>query len=200
MEIQTPPPTPPQLPTEKPKKSGSFNWIGLLSALVVAGVVKFALSSVGRRSANGSDSGKGYYSDADLARATKNGDYEKTLRITAELMNEKLPRTLDKITTMDSVSAGPGMVFTYNYTIFTMAKDEMDMAQFEGMRAVLTKAYKDEPDMKAFRDAKVELRYNYNDKNHQLIKTFTITPKDFDSVPAPAAGSGAAVSPASAPR
>ena len=115
-------------------------------------------------------------------------------------MNEKLPMTLDKITTMDSVSAGPGMVFHYNYTIFTMAKEEMDMAQFEGMRATLTKSYRDEPDMKAFRDANVELRYNYRDKNHQSIKTFTISPKDFDSVPAPAAESGATVPAASTPR
>lgn len=162
---------------EKPKRQ-SLGCLSIIGVVLVAALAKTLVGSL-FDSKSSSPSSNVYSSNPSTTSASE-VRYEDLLRMTAQRMSAQMPMKIDADTSMDSVSSGPGRVFTYNYTVTTATKDQIDFATIESaFRPKLLNNYKLQSSMKAFRDHNVELRYVYYDKNKEYITTIAISPKDF---------------------
>lgn len=107
-------------------------------------------------------------------------DYDEALLQSAVEMNRTLPMMVDKDTRLDATTAGPGRRFTYSYTLINHAVADLDVSVLQnGLRPSLIANYKSLPQMKEFRDANVELHYQYKDKNGAFVADIMVSPKDF---------------------
>ncbi len=162
---------------QKTKKQ-SLGCISIIIVVLVAGLAKTLVSSL--FNSKSSAPASSMYSSKSSKTNASEVRYEDVLRMTAERISAELPMKIDADTSMDSVSSGPGRVFTYNYTVTTATKDQIDFDAIESaFRPKLLNNYKLQSGMKAFRDYGVELRYVYYDKNKNYITTIAISPKDF---------------------
>jgi hypothetical protein len=126
--------------TDNPKKQ-SLGCISIIGVLLVAGLAKTLVGSL-FNSKSSSPSSSVYSSNPSKTNASE-VRYEDVLRMTAERMSAQLPMKIDTDTSMDSVSSGPGRVFTYNYTVTTGTKDQIDFAAIESaFRPKLLNNYK----------------------------------------------------------
>ena len=154
-----------------------MRWVGLVGVLVAISVAKVAVNAGTGGSEGGS--GKKHYSESAVLKEIEKGNYVPYLEMGAKAANEKLPMTVDDETTLDSITAGPGLVMNYSYTKFKIAKEDVSATEMAAFRPKLIEMYKTEESLKHFRDGNVEMRYHYHDKNHELIASVVISPKDF---------------------
>lgn len=120
-----------------------------------------------------------------LGRGCGSVAFEASMERAAAELNKTLPQMVDKQTRFDATKAGPGMKFSYFYTILHVSAKQSDLAGFQqAMRAKLLAAYRDKPKMKNFRDHNVELVYQYRDEAGAMICEIAIAPKDFPPPPA----------------
>lgn len=106
--------------------------------------------------------------------------FEKVLIETSKQLNETLPIQVDEETRLDTTTAGPGKILTYYYTLITINESNLAPTNFVNtMKSHLVNGYKNNQDMATFRNNKVELHYNYSDKEGRPFANIIISPNDF---------------------
>ena len=101
---------------------------------------------------------------------------EEALVASAEATRRGLPIKVDEETTFLDVRAGPGLKFTYIYSLSVDVED-LDIAQFAAaMRPSLEQAYQSDV-MTRFREGKVQVVYRYLDQSNKPITDVVINPK-----------------------
>lgn len=103
---------------------------------------------------------------------------ENDIRNSAEILNKNLPMSIDRYTRLDSVMAGPKLLFTYNYTILTASSREIDQAYLQDNKHHLKAEICSQPSMKIFFENRVITRYSYQGSDGVFIGNIDITPKD----------------------
>ena len=107
-------------------------------------------------------------------------NFDDTLLQSAIDMNKTLPMMVDKDTRLDATTAGPGRRFTYSYTLINHTAADLDASVLQnGLRPSLIANYRSLPQMKEFREANVELHYQYKDRNGAFVADIVVSPKDF---------------------
>jgi len=95
-------------------------------------------------------------------------------------VNKKLPMPVDAETRLDMVEAGPGNIFTYDYSLPNKSKAEVDIQTLrQSLRLQIIENYKTSGQMKSFRDRNIEVHYKYKDKNGEFAFEIIASPKDF---------------------
>jgi len=108
------------------------------------------------------------------------GSPERRLAKLSKEMNSGLPKQIDKETRLDLTIAGPGIRFTYLYTLVNVSSNDINAGKFTAvMKPRILNSYKTAPDLAAFRRMQVELEYQYRDKNSNVVARIVISPKDF---------------------
>ena len=106
--------------------------------------------------------------------------FETSLQRAAEDLNKGLPRMVDNSTRFAAATAGPGLKFSYVYTLLHASEKHPDGAAFkQGMRTKLIATYRGNPKMKNYREHNVELVYRYRDEAGAPFCEIAISPKDF---------------------
>lgn len=92
--------------------------------------------------------------------------FDKEMVKVANEINKNCPMTLDKETRLDNVEALPDHVFRYNYTLVNMEKSQIESSGIkEYLQSKISSDVQTNPDLKAFREHKTTMEYNYKDKN-----------------------------------
>lgn len=104
---------------------------------------------------------------------------QKLTEMAADL-SASTPVMLDPYTQFDGAAVSEDRVFSYKYTI----KNTPDPEQLVNDRMVdikeeLKKAFKVNPDLRIFTENNVNIQYVYNDTTGRVIKTISISPKDY---------------------
>lgn len=103
---------------------------------------------------------------------------DKQLALTANYLNKSCPIMTGNNLRLNNVTAIPGNVFQYNYSLLDVTRATFD---YENAMNVIVpqmiNGAKTNPDLKSFRDLKTTLIYNYTDKNGTFIIKVKITPE-----------------------
>lgn len=99
----------------------------------------------------------------------KTSSSDRKLMATASETNKYLhkyfPVMVDEETRLDSVTALPGNVFEYHYTLVNTLKDSIDVPQVEQtLKPVLLNHVKTSPTLEFLREGGVTMVYHYKDK------------------------------------
>lgn len=105
--------------------------------------------------------------------------FETALQRAAEDLNKKLPLKVDGQTRFDRAEAGPGLKFTYFYTLLQLPPGQPDDALQQSIRGKLLASYRDNPKMKSYRDHNVTLVYRYHNEAGAMVCEIVVAPKDF---------------------
>ena len=106
-------------------------------------------------------------------------DINRVLSQTASELNQQLPMMVDRETQWDSAFAGPGKLFSYNYTLVNYSASQIDGSQFsQDMYPMLVNVICTNPATKFFPENGVMLNYNYYDNARIFITTVEIAPSD----------------------
>ena len=99
----------------------------------------------------------------------------------AQEINKTCPFLVDRDTRLDGTLAGPGMKFTYTYTMINYLREELDSTAFRDyMVPQIVNNVRTHPEMARFREQKVTLVYDYKDKLGNLITSILVTPEDYE--------------------
>lgn len=102
---------------------------------------------------------------------------DKILMQTASEINKTCPVMVDQFTRLDNSLALPNNSFQYNYTIVSNEKSEINLDTAKKyIEPVIINRVKTDPELKFFRDNKVTMIYNYQDKNGVFVVKYTVTP------------------------
>lgn len=116
---------------------------------------------------------------------SKEKTIDDDLKEVAENINKTTPQNLADGVRLDSVSAQPGKIFRYNYTLLDDVKESVTPEQIEMFKTSAKEGalhvVKASPDIKQFRDNDVTMVYTYYDKNGKLTADFKITPAEYKS-------------------
>jgi hypothetical protein len=109
-----------------------------------------------------------------------NDAFEKTMIKAASDLNKTCPMMVDRETRLDNAIALPGNIFQYNYTLINMKKDSVDFVAMQNeMEPAILNGVKTSPDLKAYREHKITMAYNYVDKNGAFVFKILITPEKY---------------------
>lgn len=118
-----------------------------------------------------------------LTSCTKEKTVDDDLKEVAANINKTTPQNLADGVRLDSVSAQPGKIFKYNYTLTDDEKESVTPEQIEAFKASAKegalRVIKTSPDIKEFRDNDVTMVYTYYDKNGKPTADFKITPAEY---------------------
>ena len=110
-------------------------------------------------------------------------DLELILPEIVTQMNKSMPITVDRDTRINRVSSGPGKKFTYHYSMTRLRMADFDRNEMvSGLRKQLIEGYKNQADLKYFKNNNVTLDYSYVDVDGNHFATISITPEDADSL------------------
>ena len=102
---------------------------------------------------------------------------DKILMKTASEMNKTCPIMADQFTRLDNVLALPDNSFQYNYTVINNSKSEINLDTAKKyIEPVIINRVRTDPGLKFFREKKVTMIYNYQDKNGVFVVKYTVTP------------------------
>lgn len=106
--------------------------------------------------------------------------FDRVLIQTASELNKTLPMMVDSETRLDTTVPGPGKKFTYVYTLVNQDGSNLDATVLQNkLKPKILAGYKTSDAMKVFRDANVEMDYQYKDKNGNFLCKISVSPKDF---------------------
>lgn len=118
-----------------------------------------------------------------LSSCSKEKTIDDDLKEVAVNINKTTPQNLADGVRLDSVSAQPGKIFKYNYTLTDDVKESVTPEQIEAFKASAKegalRVVKTSPDIKEFRDNDVTMVYTYYDKNGKPTTDFKITPEEY---------------------
>lgn len=106
--------------------------------------------------------------------------FDKQMMKAASQINESCPIMVDQETRLDNAIALPGNILQYNYTLVHLVKDSVNIMDFESyIRPQIVNNIKTNPNMKAYRDNKITMAYNYKDMNGTFITKITVKPQEY---------------------
>jgi hypothetical protein len=118
-----------------------------------------------------------------LTSCSKENKIDDDLKEVAANINKTTPQTLAAGVRLDSVSAQPGKIFRYNYTLTDDAKEGVSPEQIEtfknSAKEGALQVIKTSPEIKEFRDNDVTMVYIYYDKDGKKTADFKITPEEY---------------------
>lgn len=118
-----------------------------------------------------------------LTSCKKERTIDDDLKEVAASINKTAPQILTEGVRLDSVSAQPGKIFKYNYTLTDDIKENVSPEEIETFKANAKdgalKVIKTSPDIKEFRDNDVTMIYVYYDKNGKQTADFKIAPSEY---------------------
>lgn len=104
---------------------------------------------------------------------------EAALRELVQKMNATMPMVLDSSTRIDNLVAGPGVRFTYNYTITAGPASMYEpSAVAEHIRTTIKAGVCTHPDMQVFWKNGVTIGYSYRGNDGAFVAKQDITPRD----------------------
>lgn len=107
--------------------------------------------------------------------ASKESVIQEKLVFAANEINKHCPITVDADTRLDNVGAMPNNTLQYNYVIVSKTKEEVDTLEFKKvMEPILVNNMKTNPQMKRLRENKVNLNYQYKDKNGNYLCSVSV--------------------------
>jgi len=111
----------------------------------------------------------------------ENQAVEKALVKLAGLLNKNMPMYPDKETRADNVTAGPGKLLTFNYTMLTTTAKNVSLEK-ASVPKIFQETVKPQvcamPDMQAFYKNGVTLIYSYRSVEGLPIAKMNLMPKD----------------------
>lgn len=118
-----------------------------------------------------------------LTSCKKEKTIDDDLKEVAANINKTAPQNLADGVRLDSVSAQPGKIFRYNYTLTDDVNESVTPEQIENFKKTAKEGalqvIKTSPDIKEFRDNDVTMVYTYYDKNGKPTTDFKITPQEY---------------------
>lgn len=118
-----------------------------------------------------------------LTSCSKENKIDDDLKEVAANINKTTPQILADGVRLDSVSAQPGKIFRYNYTLTDDAKEGVSPQQIETFKTSAKEGalqvIKTSPEIKEFRDNNVTMVYTYYDKDGKKTTDFKITPEEY---------------------
>ncbi|GEN77441.1 hypothetical protein [Chryseobacterium hagamense] len=118
-----------------------------------------------------------------LSSCSKENKIDDDLKEVAANINKTAPQTLADGVRLDSVSAQPGKIFRYNYTLTDDTKEGVSPEQIETFKTSAKEGalqvIKTSPEIKEFRDNDVTMVYTYYDKAGKKTADFKITPEEY---------------------
>ncbi len=114
---------------------------------------------------------------------SKEKNIDDDLKEVAANMNKTTPQNLTDGVRLDSVSAQPGKIFRYNYTLTDDVKESVTPEQIEMFKTTAKegalRVIQTSPEIKQFRDNDVTMVYTYYDKTGKPTADFKITPAEY---------------------
>ncbi len=155
-----------------------FKWLQIV-VVIVAFVLAGALGRALMKSHTASSQRPVASSTEKNTSPNKQDTIAQELQLMADELNSACPQPAGPGITLTSCSAGPGVRFTYSYSVdqATLATLDVAKAVLE-LRQNLIAQYKSNPDMAWFRKRNVDLRYLYRDASGEVIATIDISPLD----------------------
>jgi len=118
-----------------------------------------------------------------LTSCNKEKTVDDDLKEVAANINKTTPQNLAAGVRLDSVSAQPGKIFRYNYTLTDDEKESVSPEQIETFKKTAKEGalqvIKTSPEIKEFRDNDVTMVYTYYDRNGKATADFKITPEEY---------------------
>lgn len=103
--------------------------------------------------------------------------FDQAMIETANEINKSCPIVVDQYTRLDNVVAMPANSFQYNYTLFNLAKEEVNLDTVKKyVNPTILNNARTSPQMKFFRDRKTTLIYYYKDKVGKFVYKLSVTP------------------------
>ena len=107
--------------------------------------------------------------------------FDKSLAEVSSQINKTCPIMIDEDTQLDNTLALPNKMLAYNYTLVNLEKQNIDIDEFQNFIELnAINNMKTNPEMKLFRENKVTMIYNYNDKNKEFIIKINISPEKYE--------------------
>lgn len=108
------------------------------------------------------------------------GNYsERDLRRAAEKLNKRMPMYPDKETVLNNVSTGPGLTFSYNYTLKNYRAADLKLNEFYSwMRNNIAPKVCGSTDVTKFLKSDVTVRYVYKGNDGITISDIPFTRRD----------------------
>ena len=105
--------------------------------------------------------------------------YDSHISQEADSMNKKLPMMFDAETRLDKVAAGSGQII-YFFSLPNLAKTNLDLSVLQkSLQENATANYKTNSKLGVDRANNTAMKYQYKDKNGELLFEFSVSPKDF---------------------
>lgn len=115
-----------------------------------------------------------------IAVNSEDAKTNKFLKEVADTMNKSCPMTIDESTRLDNVTTLPSRTLQYNYTLVNNVKDELDIDTIKDyLKTNILNQIKTNPQLKIFRDKKVNLNYSYSDKTGVFLFLLEFKAKDY---------------------
>jgi len=106
-------------------------------------------------------------------------DLQEEMQITAQKMNKKCPRMIDKITRLDRVEVKPGRQMHYHYSIISLSRAEVDTKKLAmAMKPILSRKCQQHRSLRLLVKNKVQLFHHYKDKDGKFLFKNVLTTKD----------------------
>lgn len=103
----------------------------------------------------------------------------ETLKAAAEELNKQTPMMVDDDTRLDAAENGPGLRFTYIYTLVNYSVSEINVEEFHNNLAPnIRKAVCEKPEMAVFYRNDVTVVYVYRDKNGMDVMEIAVPPTE----------------------
>lgn len=168
--LQLQPPTPPLRAAETKSGSGSTGVITtVVSVIAVVVLARACGSNFGRNLAEEriAESGR-----ENTYSGTPTNTVEDALGQFVRLASAGLPKMVDRITRLDSVTLQNGNTIVEAYTITTLAKNELDVPGLTSdLNRKIKSEFRSDPKTKIMRDNNVVWVWRYYDRNGELIIT-----------------------------
>ncbi|WP_294284816.1 hypothetical protein [uncultured Chryseobacterium sp.] len=118
-----------------------------------------------------------------LTSCKKENKIDDDLKEVAANINKTTPQVLADGVRLDSVSAQPGKIFRYNYTLTDDAREGVSPEQIEVFKTSAKegalRVIKTSPEIKEFRDNDVTMVYTYYDNTGKKMTDFKIAPEEY---------------------
>ncbi|MBK7762091.1 MAG: hypothetical protein IPI46_01805 [Bacteroidetes bacterium] len=158
--------------------------------MIIAGIVGFAIMIFMLVRIFSGKQNKPTYDDSESKHDTppktvenESTDYSLVLNQAASEVNKSCPMMIDQETRLDNAVALPTNIFQYNYTLINYSiQDIPDLnALKNNMSPSIINTVKSNPDLKIYRDMKVTMTYNYNDRDGIFLFKIPVTPEMYGS-------------------
>lgn len=121
----------------------------------------------------GSEIASGSYKPSMASNTNNETTNGIDLKAVAAEMNKKCPMKIDEISRMDSATAFNEYLITYHYSILTVSNRDVDLKKFQAtMETAMNEKYKTDPQFAKYRNNKINIAYDYKDKDGGFLCYF----------------------------